>query len=238
MTVTKEYWNIPKPDDVLSVAQGTNLTVFVDHADNALVCGLTTSDIISLVLSAIGIVIGLLAYRAASKASDAAEMANNLAQAEGEANREHNYQSVRPLLDVEHSREIIKNGFIKRTSVTNHGAGAAILKTVELYGQGRSYFLSSNDKTLLTAFLLLQISNSIKDKEFDPIDFIPLATSISSNTFFGSNKSMVLLQVQCTNVPDDIRESITDALNNIQVRAVYHCVYDQKYILDTVIIKN
>jgi hypothetical protein len=100
MTVTKEYWNIPKADDVLSVAQGTNLTVFVDHADDSLLWGLSTSDVISLVLSAIGIVIGYFAYRAASKASDAAETANRLARSEADSNKTHNMLSVRPAINL------------------------------------------------------------------------------------------------------------------------------------------
>ena len=40
MTISKEYWNIPKSDDVLSIPQGTNLTVFVDHAEKATYFGL------------------------------------------------------------------------------------------------------------------------------------------------------------------------------------------------------
>lgn len=48
MALDKEYWNIPKPSDDLLMAQGTNLTVFVDHADNSLVWGLGASDVTAI----------------------------------------------------------------------------------------------------------------------------------------------------------------------------------------------
>ena len=44
MAVDKEYWNIPKPSEDFLTTQGTNLTVFVDYADNSLVYGLSASD--------------------------------------------------------------------------------------------------------------------------------------------------------------------------------------------------
>jgi len=48
MTINKEYWNIPKSDDVLSIPKGTNLTVFVDHADNAWLWGIGASDVTAI----------------------------------------------------------------------------------------------------------------------------------------------------------------------------------------------
>ena len=93
MAVDKEYWNIPKTSEDFLTTQGTNLTVFVDYADNSLVWGLSTSDVISLFLSAIGIVIGYFAYKAARKASDAAIDSNNLAVLESNTNKRLQYES-------------------------------------------------------------------------------------------------------------------------------------------------
>lgn len=54
--MTQEYWNIPKTDELLSIPQGTNLTVFVDHADNALFLGLGASDVTAIFSVVIAII--------------------------------------------------------------------------------------------------------------------------------------------------------------------------------------
>lgn len=137
MAVDKEYWNIPKTSEDFLTTQGTNLTVFVDHADNALFLGLGASDVISLVLSAIGIVIGYFAYRAASKASDAARVANNV--------------SVRPELNFSVYIDATKN--ICRIYLKNSGLGPAIITDLKKQIDGLA--MNTHTETIERSFDIL-----------------------------------------------------------------------------------
>ncbi|QUX95508.1 hypothetical protein C0J08_08775 [Marinomonas sp. CT5] len=57
MTITKEYWNLPKADEVLNILQGANLKALVDYADNSLFFGLGASDVTAIS----GVFVALLA---------------------------------------------------------------------------------------------------------------------------------------------------------------------------------
>lgn len=193
--------------------------------------GLEISDFISAIIAFFSVL-------AASFAGYAAWKANKLSESEAKANREHNYQSVRPLLDVEYSREIYPHGLIRRIAITNHGVGAACFKRVQLYSDDKQYDLSNKDSDLLKAFLLHLIPEHVKAGEFGVENFKPDTTAISEGTFFGADKKMVILQVSLMDMPSEVVSDISDAIGKIQVRAEYACVYEQKYILDTLITKN
>lgn len=158
MTVTKEYWNIPKPDDVLSVAQGTNLTVFVDHADNALIWGLGASDVTAIA----GVVIAIIAA--------------SISIWQGYINRRHNQMSVKPILNM----VIIPHGGDKGDdtqtkyftfTISNNGIGPAMvtdayltINKIKIYEKNKTYTTSktNDNRKLIAEALGLEIDSDIK----------------------------------------------------------------------------
>lgn len=110
MAVDKEYWNIPKNDELLSIPQGTNLTVFVDHADNSLVWGLGASDVTAIA----GVFIALIAIV--------------ISIWQVIVSRKHDLISVRPIL----SYSTFMNDEIGKYVITicNVGGGPAIIKEI------------------------------------------------------------------------------------------------------------
>ncbi|MGJ8647524.1 MAG: hypothetical protein ACSHXJ_11530 [Marinomonas colpomeniae] len=68
MSITKEYWNIPKSDDVVSIPQGTNLTVFVEEAEKATYFLLEVPELITLIVSISSVLVAITACIIASQA--------------------------------------------------------------------------------------------------------------------------------------------------------------------------
>jgi hypothetical protein len=123
MTVTKEYWNIPKPDDVLSVAQGTNLTVFVDHADNALFWGFGASDVTAMTgvfIAVCALVVSIIQARSTIEVSRI---------------------SVRPHLQL--STALFGENYHFKVLLENNGLGPAFIKNFDVRLDGEN--LNSGD---------------------------------------------------------------------------------------------
>lgn len=112
MTVTKEYWNLPKADEVLNISQGTNLTVFVDYTDNSLFFGLGASDVTAIT----GVFVALLA------------LVVSLWQ--GWSARKYNKLSIRPHLGVQQS--ILNSGKTLMIELKNNGLGPAVINSYSL----------------------------------------------------------------------------------------------------------
>uniref|UniRef100_A0A6M3LR80 Uncharacterized protein n=1 Tax=viral metagenome TaxID=1070528 RepID=A0A6M3LR80_9ZZZZ len=126
MAVDKEYWNIPKNDELLSIPQGTNLTVFVDHADNSLVWGLGASDVTAIA----GVFIALIAIV--------------ISIWQVIVSRKHDLISVRPIL----SYSTFMNDEIGKYVITicNVGGGPAIIKDAAVYFKSKTIVLNNYDK--------------------------------------------------------------------------------------------
>jgi hypothetical protein len=244
MAVDKEYWNIPKASDDFLLAQGTNLTVFVDHADNSLVWGLGTSDVISLFLSAIGIAIGFFAYKAANKASDAAEAANSLAKKVADSNKEHNSLSIRPILDSILYSNRGEKGAIKplktfKFLIKNQGVGPAVVTNAyltidgkKIYERKKTYSNGTDDIRNLIAEAL-----AIPNESHIEVDVMSEQFCIRS----GETLTALLFRLD-----DATGSDLSNAVNKIEFHLEYSDIYNvnQGRIdmpdkdLDTVIIKN
>ena len=117
MTVAKEYWNIPKPSDDFLMAQGTNLTVFVDHADNALVWGLGASDVTAIA----GVFIAFFALGVSVWQWFSASKQNRL--------------MVTPHIILTYETDVDSQSF--GVSIANNGVGPAVINKCTLIVSGK-----------------------------------------------------------------------------------------------------
>ncbi|SHG33599.1 hypothetical protein SAMN02745753_03718 [Marinomonas polaris DSM 16579] len=132
MTVAKEYWNIPKPSEDFLTTQGTNLTVFVDHAAKSTYLGLEVTEwtaLFSLFVAAVAIYI--------------ARKANELTESEAKANEDRMRISIKPHLNL-FERGYDDNNVFK-VDIVNNGLGAAVINWCEfVVHSGEDFELDGN----------------------------------------------------------------------------------------------
>jgi hypothetical protein len=154
MTITKEYWNLPKVDEVLNISQGANLTVFVDYADNPLFFGLGASDVTAIS----GVFVALLA------------LVVSLWQ--GWSARKYNKLSVRPHLSVQQS--ILNSGKTLMMELKNDGLGPAVINSYSL-SIGNINFVEKGERikrdiqSSITKQLITSIMERLDDEKLKPL---------------------------------------------------------------------
>ncbi|WP_417559220.1 hypothetical protein [Marinomonas sp.] len=170
MALDKEYWNIPKPSEDFLTTQGTNLTVFVDHADNALVWGLGASDVTAIA----GVFIAAIA------------LFGSLQQ--GHKAKKHNQLSIQPHLII--SSSLQDDGKLLTFWLENCGLGPAVindysLKINDVLVADKSRYIGSNVQDTITTEILKLIarktnSQSLKDKVLMNSQSAEVKTFVSS----------------------------------------------------------
>jgi hypothetical protein len=128
MTVAKEYWNIPKPSDDFLMAQGINLTVFVDHATN----GFGASEI----TAGAGIFIAFLAL--------------GVSFWQGYVTRRHNILSLQPKLTIESNTYLGESSF--EYDVKNVGLGPAEITSFKVFVKGQEVACRIGESPIHIAF--------------------------------------------------------------------------------------
>lgn len=202
MTTTKEYWNLPKADEVLNISQGANLTVFVDYADNSLFFGLGASDVTAIS----GVFIALLA------------LVVSLWQ--GWSARKYNKLSVRPHLSLQQS--ILNSGKTLMMELKNDGLGPAVINSYSL-SIGNINFVEKGERikkdiqSSITKKLIASIMERLADEKLKP--------HISGN----SSEAEIIIMPYSTMVPAGaliriIKFDLDISLPNDVLDSVLECI--------------
>tara|TARA_R110001606_G_scaffold8453_2_gene37170 strand:- start:1237 stop:1881 length:645 start_codon:yes stop_codon:yes gene_type:complete len=179
--MTQEYWNIPKPSDDFLTAQGTNLTVLVDHADNALVWGLGASDLTAFA----GVFIALLALVISLRQEI--------------ISRKHNILSVKPLLSFERIRNFGEDteGMQKTYTLEliNKGLGVAKINDVHFYADGK-FIYGGGRKASLHGYADVDVRLLIIRNLKLPIDTDIRKTTLGNTDYLAPNEKKTILSLR------------------------------------------
>lgn len=180
--MNKEFWNIPKTDEVLSIPQGTNLTVFVDHAEKITYFGLEVTEwtaLFSIFIAAISI---FMAWKA-----------NKLAKSEADANKKYNRLSVRPFLVI--SCYFNDKNSKYKVELKNIGLGPAIISSFNVYPDKKARDKSKPINDLGGAVKPLQLKcpeDAIIDSHINPEVY---STTLDAGFGLQSNGAITLLEL-------------------------------------------
>ncbi|RDL44350.1 hypothetical protein DN730_08070 [Marinomonas piezotolerans] len=193
------------------------------------------------ILDLISAIIAVFSVLAAGFAAYAAWKANKLSESGAKANRVHNMQSVRPLLDFEvGSQKLLSEMNDKETyydalmylKLSNHGNGPAIISSITLWCVSKAIELHKFDLNSRDEFLNRISEENLLD------DLSARITSIISEAVLKAGSEITLMEVLFSSKNKNQEAKVHSAVGSIKVLINYECIYGEKYTLDTLITKN
>jgi|TARA_R110000744_G_C19277026_1_gene553142 hypothetical protein len=205
---TKEYWNLPKADDVVQRA----ITVVEGHAEKIIYGGLEVTEwtaLLSLLVASISIFI-------AWKASE-------LAKNEAFFNRKHNELSVVPHLALTINSDVRTRSI--EWSLKNNGVGPAVIDRFSLLFSGIRLTQNNLDSNNLDMSFFQGKISRIDDLNLSLISNFPYYISASDSPL---SLLKITIQEKEDERHEDLSRYLLSCLELIQVQVSYTDVYENR----------